>query len=124
MQITSAAFVAGLDPANDPHRRYNPLTGQWVLVSPHRAQRPWSGQDAAPAEQALPSYEPKCFLCPTNTRISGDVNPDYAGTYVFSNDFAALKTDTPQISAQDNPLFQTQGVRGLSRVICFSPDHS
>lgn len=124
MQVTSAAFVAGLDPANDPHRRYNPLTGQWVLVSPHRAQRPWSGQDEAPAEQALPSYEPKCFLCPTNTRISGDVNPDYVGTYVFSNDFAALKTDTPQISAQDNPLFQTQGVRGLSRVICFSPDHS
>ncbi|MBV7387885.1 UDP-glucose--hexose-1-phosphate uridylyltransferase [Pasteurellaceae bacterium TAE3-ERU1] len=112
------------DATEHPHRRYNPLKDEWILVSPHRAKRPWSGQNEAPARDALPSYDPNCFLCPGNTRISGEKNPDYQGTFVFQNDFAALMTDSPDAPESDNPLFQVQGVRGLSRVICFSPDHS
>ncbi|TNH05619.1 UDP-glucose--hexose-1-phosphate uridylyltransferase [Testudinibacter sp. TR-2022] len=112
------------DVSEHPHRRYNPLKDEWILVSPHRAKRPWSGQSEKAATAQLPDYDENCFLCPGNKRISGEVNPDYQGTYVFANDFAALMPDSPEAPPSDNPLFQVMGVRGLSRVICFSPDHS
>jgi UDPglucose--hexose-1-phosphate uridylyltransferase len=111
------------DAAEHPHRRYNPLRDEWILVSPHRAKRPWQGQADAPDIALRPARDPDCYLCPGNVRVTGEINPDYAGTFVFPNDFAALAPDAPSPEASD-PLFQAAGARGKSRVICFSPDHS
>ena len=110
-------------PADHPHRRYNPLADQWILVSPHRAKRPWQGQQEAADTAAKPAHDPSCYLCPGNKRITGEQNPDYTEPFVFTNDFSALLPDPPAYSDSSHPLFQSQSVRGVSRVICFSPDH-
>jgi len=106
-----------------PHRRYNPLTGEWVLVSPHRTRRPWKGQVEKPLPDVRPHYDSACYLCPGNARASGERNPDYETTFVFTNDFAALLPDTPPASLAVHPLLRTESERGTCRVICFSPRH-
>ncbi len=110
-------------PIDHPHRRRNPLTGQFVLVSPHRAKRPWQGQEERRETRAPRAYDPECYLCPGNLRISGARNPDYDGTLVFTNDFAAVMAEVPDSPPSEDPLFQLTAARGTSRVICFSPDH-
>lgn len=108
------------------HRRRNPLTGRWVLVSPHRAKRPWQGQQESVLDEPLPQYDPACFLCAGNARVSGEINPQYTETFVFTNDHAALMPKVPEPDSWRNadPLFACQAARGTSRVICFSPDHA
>ena len=113
-----------------PHRRLNPLTGEWVLVSPHRAGRPWLGQVEKVSSEVLPEYDPACYLCPGNQRAEGKVNPVYSSTLVFDNDFPALlspeRTSTGEGEAdKDLPsdLFAVQPEAGVCRVVCFSPRH-
>ena len=110
------------DASEHPHRRYDPLKDEWLLVSPHRARRPWQGQQDAPDRSERPAHDPQCYLCPGNVRVTGERNPDYSGTYVFQNDFAALLPDTSG-PLDGDPLLRMDAARGTSRVICFSPDH-
>lgn len=125
-----------------PHRRYNPLRQSWVLVSPHRAKRPWQGQQEEPTKDTKPEYDPQCYLCPRNARINGEQNPDYTDTFVFENDFSAVFEKTAEVekvveeaerekeeeskapSDLELDLLRKEDVFGYCQVICFSPKHN
>ncbi len=110
------------DILSQPHRRYNPLLDEWVLVSPERALRPWLGRTDPTSTERLPAYDPSCYLCPGNTRANGESNPPYTRTFVFTNDFAALRPDTPT-GGVERGLLRAEGQQGTCRVLCFSPRH-
>jgi UDPglucose--hexose-1-phosphate uridylyltransferase len=117
------ARQSGFELGAQPHRRFNPLSREWVLVSPHRTQRPWQGQiEPTPAETAV-KFDPNCYLCPGNARAGGARNPQYASTFAFDNDFAALRPDTPRGELRERELLLAETEAGRCRVVCFSPRH-
>ncbi len=106
-----------------PHRRLNPLTGDWVLNSPHRNKRPWLGKQEEKTSLLPNSYDPDCYLCPGNERANGKRNPNYTDTFVFTNDFSALLDETYTKVPESHPLLKISVPRGICRVVCFSPRH-
>jgi UDPglucose--hexose-1-phosphate uridylyltransferase len=107
---------------DDPHRRYDPLRDEWVLVSPGRTNRPWQGGQERPQVERRPDFDPACYLCPGTTRANGETNPAYESTYAFTNDFAALRPSTSAAVFEEG-LLRAEGQQGTCRVICFSPRH-
>jgi len=112
-----------IDFSDDPHRRFNILTKEWILVSPHRTKRPWQGKQETVSNIKRPSHDPKCYLCSGNTRSNGEVNPVYTDTFSFINDFAALNANGTS-SEFTKGLLRAKGEKGICKVLCFSPDHS
>jgi UDPglucose--hexose-1-phosphate uridylyltransferase len=115
--------MTGFDATKRPHRRYNPLTGEWILVSPHRTQRPWQGQVETATRPTGLQYDRECYMCPGNKRSTGHVNPKYQNVFVFDNDFPALLPGGESASVNDHDLLIAETETGVCRVLCFSPQH-
>jgi len=116
-------IVETLNLNEHPHRRYNILSSEWVLVSPHRNKRPWQGKVEKTEQESRPEYDPSCYLCPGNIRSNGQINPTYEDTFVFTNDFSALLPDSSS-STFEKSLLQAKGEKGICRVLCYSPNHA
>ncbi|MEO6071146.1 MAG: UDP-glucose--hexose-1-phosphate uridylyltransferase [Chitinophagaceae bacterium] len=112
------------DLSENAHTRLNILTGDWILVSPHRTKRPWQGKTEKIQEAQRPSYDPSCYLCPRNTRADGTINPDYKTPFSFTNDFSALLENTEEGEVNVDELLKATGQKGICRVVTFSSDHS
>ena len=119
-----ASAAGGFDGTKQPHRRFNPLTREWILVSPHRTARPWQGQVEAAATRSEVEYDPSCYMCPGNKRSTGNVNPQYGNVFVFDNDFPSLLPDGPPGAVNENSLLVAETETGICRVLCFSPKHN
>ena len=111
------------DLKSNTHKRFNILTNEWVLVSPHRNKRPWQGKKDKPSKKENKRYDENCFLCPGNFRANGEQNPNYKSTYSFINDYAALKSNSSN-RIYENGLLKAKEESGICKVLCFSPDHS
>jgi UDPglucose--hexose-1-phosphate uridylyltransferase len=115
--------MTAFDWTKQPHRRFNPLTSEWILVSPHRNQRPWQGQVETIAPAHILRYDPACYMCPGNTRSSGNLNPTYKNVFVFDNDFPALLLHAESAKMNHRDLLVAESESGICRVLCFSPRH-
>src|SRR5919201_2518271 len=115
--------MSALDLQHEPHRRFNPLMQEWVLVSPHRTERPWQGQTEQVPSEPPPRFDPSCYMCPGNLRADGARNPEYGGTYIFENDFPALLPRASRKKYEERGLLVAEGEPGVCRVLCYSPRH-
>ena len=106
------------------HRRYNPLSGEWLLVSPHRTERPWLGRQETPSATTAPEYDKNCYLCPGNRRANGERNPHYRAPYIFENDYAALRSTTPTFNYEQGELLRAESEHGICKVLCYAPQHN